>query len=587
MSGRSGGFSVTISAVDRASAPIEAINKRLAKLSAPAERFNKALTKFGDTSGISRVSEGVATLGKISADTFRSLDRLQSPLAAITGAATIGGMIELTRRWAEFGNQVGNTAYRMNLPVEKLGALRGAARLAGVSASSLDESLLGLGKTLSGAAYGRDPHAIQLLTTLGVRFGDATHGARQAEDALGDVAEAIKKLPDARTQERVLGELGMSPDLLPMLKNGRKGLEEYRKKAEATGSSMTAQMVENARKMNEAWQRLGLDFEGVGNRIIDSWAGTVTKILENSSKWIEANKKTADSIAEISTAIGVIVALKPAAWVLRLLGLMGPAELVGAGAAIGLGASAMPPVKPGQYSYGLSAIPGMPGYQAPSTDDYKGDSPSLFSWLWAKLLGGKSGGGGGAYKPRTITVPTGPTKAAAVMEETRAFWKSKGFTDAQVAGILAAGPAAESGFRPDAVGDGGTSYGLYQHHGVRMTALMERNGPAPTVLQQNEFAWDELNQPQNANLLRSLRVAKTSGDAARIWTKGFEQPANADAEAETRAAGAPQFEQQQNGHVQVEVNLKNAPPGTTAKVTSSGAVKASPPRVETSLPMVH
>jgi len=578
MSGRSGGFSVTISAVDRASAPIEAINKRLAKLSAPAERFNKALTKFGDTSGISRVSEGVATLGKISADTFRSLDRLQSPLAAITGAATIGGMIELTRRWAEFGNQVGNTAYRMNLPVEKLGALRGAARLAGVSASSLDESLLGLGKTLSGAAYGRDPHAIQLLTTLGVRFGDATHGARQAEDALGDVAEAIKKLPDARTQERVLGELGMSPDLLPMLKNGRKGLEEYRKKAEATGSSMTAQMVENARKMNEAWQRLGLDFEGVGNRIIDSWAGTVTKILENSSKWIEANKKTADSIAQIATAVGFLVALKPAAWVLRLLGLGALANP----ATVGGAAILATPGDAGPNSGGVS-----PEQERANREEAIRRGYLTPGQWWRQNAPAWLGGGGGAYKPRTITVPAGPTKAAAVMEETRAFWKSKGFTDAQVAGILAAGPAAESGFNPNAVGDGGTSYGLYQHHAERMVAMMGRYGPAPTVQQQNEFAWDELNQPQNANLLRSLRVAKTSGDAARIWTKGFEQPANADAEAETRAAGAPQFEQQQNGHVQVEVNLKNAPPGTTAKVTSSGAVKASPPRVETSLPMVH
>ena len=154
MSGRAGGFSVTISAVDKASAPIEAINKRLAALSAPADRFNKAVAKFGDTSGLSRVSEGVMTLGRVSADTFRSLDRLSSPLAAITGAASIAGIAELTRRWAEFGQQLSNTSYRLNMPAERLSNLRNTARLAGVSAGALDQSMIGLGQTLSGAAYG-------------------------------------------------------------------------------------------------------------------------------------------------------------------------------------------------------------------------------------------------------------------------------------------------------------------------------------------------------------------------------------------------------------------------------------------------
>jgi hypothetical protein len=38
------------------------------------------------------------------------------------------------------------------------------------------------------------------------------------------------------------------------------------------------------------------------------------------------------------------------------------------------------------------------------------------------------------------------------------------------------------------------------------------------------------------------------------------------------------------GRVQVDVHLRNAPPGTTATVLSSGAVVAPPPRVETSMP---
>jgi hypothetical protein len=38
-----------------------------------------------------------------------------------------------------------------------------------------------------------------------------------------------------------------------------------------------------------------------------------------------------------------------------------------------------------------------------------------------------------------------------------------------------------------------------------------------------------------------------------------------------------------NGRVQVDVNLKNAPPGTTATATASGSATAAPPRVETAM----
>ena len=407
-----------------------------------------------------------------------------------------------------------------------------------------------------------------------MKFGDTQHGARQAEDALGDVADAISKLPDARTQERVLGELGISPELLPMLKKGRKGLEELRSTAAKTGADMTTQMTENAAKMNKAWQELGEVVEGVGNRIVDSWSGTVTKVLETSTKWIEGNKETADTIAKIGAAVGVLAALKPAAWVLRLLGLGAVAGGAGTAAVVG---------SPLLLSGDTARNPQAQMPYDPVTN------PNVFDLIgagWRRLMPSWLGGGPG-YTPRSITAPRAPSQAAAVMEQTRSFWKSKDFTDAQVAGILAAGPAAESGFNPNAVGDNGTSFGLYQHHADRRDAMFSAYGPHPTAQQQNEFAWSELNQPGQANLLRSLRAAQTSGDAARVWTRGFEQPANGAAEAENRAAAAPQFEPA-SGNVHVQVELKNAPPGTTARVTTAGrGVTAGAPRIETSMPGVH
>jgi len=148
------------------------------------------------------------------------------------------------------------------------------------------------------------------------------------------------------------------------------------------------------------------------------------------------------------------------------------------------------------------------------------------------------GGGGGALgDPPDINTPAGQ-----VAQRTAAFWSSQGYTPHQVAGILAGGPAAESGFNPAAVGDGGTSLGLYQHHADRMEAMKKRYGPNPTEAQQHEFAaWEISPQGTHAHVGAALKQAKTPEEAAAIWTKEFERPANADARAAQRAAVASRY----------------------------------------------
>ena len=583
-----GSFAISISATDNASKALDGINKRLAALSAPAERFNKALTRFGDTSGISRVAEGVGELGRTAATTFASLDRLASPLAAITGAASIAGMVELTRRWAEFGSQVGNVAYRLNLPVEKLTSLHGAARLSGVAAADLDSGLRGLGDTLSGAAFGRNPHAVQLLRQLGVGFGDATHGARRAEDALGDVADAIQKL-NPLAQARVLNELGLGEAMLPMLKNGRKGLEEFRKKADATGANMTSQMVANATEMNQAWQRLGLDIEGVGNRIVDSWSGTVTKVLKGTSDWIEYNKALSDSIGEIGTAIGVLAALKPAAWVLRLLGLgaLVPSAttsvIVGTVGAAGGAAGSMNAPMVDDFGRVIGNWGGRDESNNPATGSYAMPL-GLRAW-WGNNMPSWAGGSAKAAKN-----PADPAQL-------RNYFKSQGWDDDHIAAVLG-NYQGESGLDAGAIGDRGASAGLGMWRGPRRGAFRLMFGHDPsegTPLEQAKFTqWELTHTEKDAG--DHFFATTGARAAAGVLSKEYERPLDVGMNATLRGQYAEAWRQKLSdmpdgggtqGHVQVDVHLKNAPAGTTAHVTTRGPVNASPPRVETSLPMVN
>ena len=118
MPGKSSGFAIGFGIQDNASACIDAINKRIAALTAPAERFNKSLAKFGEVSGINRAAEGIQTLGDRALGAAHSIERLAGPMAGLTSAASLGGVIELSRKWAEAGIPIYGSARDPEFPAE-------------------------------------------------------------------------------------------------------------------------------------------------------------------------------------------------------------------------------------------------------------------------------------------------------------------------------------------------------------------------------------------------------------------------------------------------------------------------------------
>lgn len=112
-------------------------------------------------------------------------------------------------------------------------------------------------------------------------------------------------------------------------------------------------------------------------------------------------------------------------------------------------------------------------------------------------------------------------------EQTIQFFMAKGLTRAQAAGI-AGNLKYESGFRPGAVGDGGTSFGVAQWHNGRGAAMKEwtrAHGYSSTSFKgQLEYLWHELNGSER-NALNHLRSTTNPYDAGMAFQRWFERPA--------------------------------------------------------------
>lgn len=132
--------------------------------------------------------------------------------------------------------------------------------------------------------------------------------------------------------------------------------------------------------------------------------------------------------------------------------------------------------------------------------------------------------GAAANSPGSILTGGSLPGSQEVQSQVWRFFSDKGLAPHQVAAIMG-NVSAESAFNPTAVGDGGTSFGLFQHHAGRGEALLNTvggRGGLGNVEAQLGHVWSEL-QGSETGVLQRLLAATNVKDATAAFV-GFERP---------------------------------------------------------------
>ncbi|WP_439597995.1 hypothetical protein [Falsiroseomonas sp.] len=270
-----GALSVTISAIDRLSAPLARMNSGALRL----------VSGIGRLSSASRTTTGMERLSRVAGAAARNMALIVPSLSALTAAGTVAGVLRLAGGWATLGAQLGRTAYRVQTAASALFAMRGAAQLAGSSAEDISQGLEGLGDALSDAVGGRDDTAVQYFRLLGINMRDASGQARTASEVLPEVADGIARIADPRLQARVLGALRLPAGLLPYLRQGAAGMRDYEREARRAGA-ISEEGAEAARQFEMAQTRLNLAGQGLVNTLAARLAPVLVPLLDRLSNWL-------------------------------------------------------------------------------------------------------------------------------------------------------------------------------------------------------------------------------------------------------------------------------------------------------------
>lgn len=268
-------LSIIVAAVDKATAPLRGVANTVGVVGNAAATADKKTTGF--LSGIGKMLGGIKGL-----------------VAGLAGGYTIyaaaRGLHALTGELDALDDQ----SAKLGVTVETLSRLKYIAQLSGGDFESMAEGVGKFNEALGQfMATGRGRSA-DAFRRLGVNLRDSSGAARDVNELLPEVIDAIGAVDDAYEQAYLTQKLFGNSDFLIWIRAGGDALRKMSGEAERLGVVYTKAQTEAASLYRDAFDRIGFAWDGLGVRIIDAIGPSMTEMFN----WL------AGAIAAIPAIVG-------------------------------------------------------------------------------------------------------------------------------------------------------------------------------------------------------------------------------------------------------------------------------------------
>jgi hypothetical protein len=261
---------------------------------------------------------------------FRALqDRLRgigNGLAITGGAITAAGAGILgvfgaaSKAFATAGANLDDMSARTGVGAAALSGLGYAAEQSGSDLGTVEKGLIGMTKTMAGAAEGAKGK-VEALEALGTSYDELKNLAPEKQFEV--LADKISKVEDpierSALSMKVFGKAGQQ--LLPLFADGAEGIRALTGEAEQLGLVMSDEDSKAAAALDDAMAKLWTQLDRVWVLIGAAVAGPLTELLNWSIQfiamalhWLDANRQLVATIAAVAAAVvGIGAALIGAA----------------------------------------------------------------------------------------------------------------------------------------------------------------------------------------------------------------------------------------------------------------------------------
>ena len=283
-------FSITISAVDKATATVRRVNDSISRLTRPFQDVGKSFKSLGRELGFEKIGRNLGTIGREASGAARSIGSIIAPMAAVTGLGSVAGIAVLAKNWATLSRSIDSSSHSIGISSGQLQSFQGAAQMVGVEASATTSSLDGLANTMQDAQWGRNQGALLMFNKLGIGLKKTKDGTWDVVAQYKAVATAIAKEASPQKQKLIARAFGME-NMLPFLRQGAAGIERYEAMVKRLGYVMGDDAVKRGKAFSLSLAGLGVVIDGVKNSIGDALIPAMKPLIDQFSLWLAANRE--------------------------------------------------------------------------------------------------------------------------------------------------------------------------------------------------------------------------------------------------------------------------------------------------------
>jgi hypothetical protein len=209
-------------------------------------------------------------------------------LGPVLGGLSVGALAAFTLNAVRTVGGLGELAQQAGVSTDALQVLTFAAVGAGASAEEVQRGLAALTRQISDAAAG-ETAAAERFERLGIRFRDAAGNARNTEAVLADLADVIagfsSPADQAAAATALLGDR-LGQRLIPLLAQGRDGLEQVAERARRFGAVADAELIARADAAGDAIDELSTAFTRLSQNLAASVAPVLSQVVQGFNRLV-------------------------------------------------------------------------------------------------------------------------------------------------------------------------------------------------------------------------------------------------------------------------------------------------------------
>lgn len=201
---------IILQAVDRATGPVSALNKKINQSLAPVKNLQRNLRQLNRELGVNQLQKSLRGFNQATNNLVRQVRSLAFQFLALGGAA-VYGLNRMIRSVSDVGDRLAKMSARTGVSVESLQTLGFAAERSGISSDLFNTSLERFSRTLGEIKMGTG--AVYRLFRQGDNaFLKQIQGANTTEEAFRLMLSRIRQVPDEARQlalaQQIFGRSG-------------------------------------------------------------------------------------------------------------------------------------------------------------------------------------------------------------------------------------------------------------------------------------------------------------------------------------------------------------------------------------------